>query len=393
MRHFIRFYLLKILLILIVVEIGILIYFQKRNHKPVVVNDVFTSYSGKEVGVNVLKNDVDEDEDSLFIVSFERSEHAQITKKGNKLVFKIGNNYTGTDSIKYLVGDGKKEQEGYVKYIIAENKPPISNNDYITAYIGEKEIEVYVLMNDEDAEDDAISVKSFTQPLFGKVLEDDVLKYIPKKGFSGVDSFKYIITDQLHTSKEATVVVDIKNGIYSPVTYFGNFANFKRLSNSRWEIAKDNNNSRIYLKEKALGSSGLLGEWCIAKNRKYTGDITITFKARTTEDLNNNRWPDYAVIFSFQDKDNYSYAFINKNPNSTGIFNCVDGEKEEIIKYDKPAFEDDKYQAIKIRRINNKATLYIDGKEILTAENEKFGLPGLVGLGSANDKAFFDDFI
>lgn len=392
-REFIRNYLFKVLLALIVIEIGIFAWMQKRNHRPEAVNDVISSFSGKEVKINVLKNDSDKDEDAIFIKECEISESAEISLEGNKLIVKINTDFVGTDSVKYTISDGKKEADAYLKFIVEENKPPVTGKDIINAYLGEAGIEIKALDNDTDAEGDSVFIKSFSKPLHGTVEKGDYLTYTPKKGFQGVDSFKYVVSDQFNHTNEATIIVNITNGKFSPISFFGNFANYTRLSNNRWEIKKDKNNPRIYLKEKARGNNGVLGEACLVKNRKYHGDLTITVKAKTGENLSENQWPDYAIIFSFQDQNNYSYAFINKNENASALLRCVNGQKEEIIKVKgKSPFKDNHYHDIKLTRLKNKVTVYVDGNKFLSAVNKNFSKPGMVGLGSANDINYFDDF-
>ncbi len=393
MRRFIRFYLLKTLFALIVIEILILVYYQNRNHAPTVKNENFESFSGKEKVVNILRNDSDEDEDSIYVKEVKTIEGLTINQQGSKLLITISNDYVGTDSIQYIISDGKKDTEGYVKFTINENKAPLAKPDKILAYKGESEIELDILGNDKDAEGDSISLLSYTKPLYGKIGKNSPLTYQIKKGFMGTDSFTYIVSDHLAHLDTATVTIEVLDGKFSPNRYIGNLSNYYRFPSTNWGIKQSGRDKCVHLKEKSGGSNGLLGAMCVLKDKKYTGNLSISVKAKTEEDLKENKWCDYAIIFSYKDNDNYSYAFLNSNPGSSGLFNCVNGEKNEIVKTQESAFNHNEYSNIKVIRRKNKVTVYINGKEILSAENELFANPGLIGVGSANDKACFDNFI
>ena len=68
-----------------------------------------------------------------------------------------------------------------------------------------------VLLNDRDADGDVISVESYTQPSNGTVvlLSNGRFTYTPNAGFSGSDSFAYIITDGAALSAAATVSITV----------------------------------------------------------------------------------------------------------------------------------------------------------------------------------------
>jgi len=90
----------------------------------------------------------------------------------------------------------------------AQNRAPKANNDSAeTDY--ETAVEIDVLSNDSDSDGDTLTIKSFTQAKNGKVEKDnDKLLYTPKDGFSGEDSFTYVVTDgSLDSSAKVTVKV------------------------------------------------------------------------------------------------------------------------------------------------------------------------------------------
>ena len=91
------------------------------------------------------------------------------------------------------------------------NKAPVANDDSATtAY--ETAVVVDVLANDSDADGDALSIKSMTNPAHGTVSkENGELKYTPKSGFSGTDTFNYTVTDgEDDATAKVTIHVDSK---------------------------------------------------------------------------------------------------------------------------------------------------------------------------------------
>lgn len=71
-------------------------------------------------------------------------------------------------------------------------------------------VTVDVVANDSDADDDPLSVSSFTQGANGGVAQVGAnLRYTPNAGFSGADSFGYTVTDGRGGSGTATVPVTV----------------------------------------------------------------------------------------------------------------------------------------------------------------------------------------
>jgi subtilisin family serine protease len=89
------------------------------------------------------------------------------------------------------------------------NHAPVANDDQVsTSY--EKSKLIDVLENDTDADNDILSIESFTQPEHGTTeLKDGKIEYTPNKKYSGDDTFTYTITDGKETST-ATVNVTVK---------------------------------------------------------------------------------------------------------------------------------------------------------------------------------------
>jgi hypothetical protein len=72
---------------------------------------------------------------------------------------------------------------------------------------------VYALANDSDPDGDLLTVLSYTQGAHGTVkysVKNNNFRYTPNKGFSGTDTFTYIITDAFGGTATATVTVIVQ---------------------------------------------------------------------------------------------------------------------------------------------------------------------------------------
>ncbi len=87
---------------------------------------------------------------------------------------------------------------------------PTAVNDSAWTYENQA-VAINVLSNDTDASQLALSVQSYTQGQNGKVTAntDGTLEYTPKTGFTGADSFTYVVTDSKGGTATATVTVNV----------------------------------------------------------------------------------------------------------------------------------------------------------------------------------------
>jgi hypothetical protein len=101
-------------------------------------------------------------------------------------------------------------------FISKPNTPPIAQNDSAKTIIGTPVI-LNVLLNDSDAEGDALMIKSVTNSTVGatvNIVENgSKLQYIPKDNFVGSDTLQYTISDGKGGTATATVNVVVENAV------------------------------------------------------------------------------------------------------------------------------------------------------------------------------------
>jgi len=99
--------------------------------------------------------------------------------------------------------------------LISDNSPPVAITDTLTTAQDTEGTTGDVLLNDSDPDSDAIVLVSadFTSMQGGAVTRNgnNTFTYRPPSGFSGTDSFQYIIQDALGAQATGTVTISVTN--------------------------------------------------------------------------------------------------------------------------------------------------------------------------------------
>jgi len=162
------------------------------------------------------------------------------------------------------------------------------------------------------------------------------------------------------------------------------------LTTSRWDVVSDEGDMAYYLNTTVFESpgEGRLGEYSLLL-AEY-GDFTFTAQAKLGDDVTSNAFADYAVVFGFQDIDNYYYAMFNNDQDSTQLFKVVNGIRSVLATADSDWLTDNLYHSIDVSRVDSEINVSFDGNLVMSASDSTFGV-GQVGVGSFNDSAYFDD--
>lgn len=163
--------------------------------------------------LNVLKNDIDADGDTLNVTAITQPKNGTVEQNGNTVTYEPAAGFTGIDSFIYDVADGNGgEAEGYVTIFVgvafANNDPDAVDDNAIA----EMNIPVTIEVgnNDTDPDGDLLRVISVTQGTNGGVEYDSVnVTYTPVNGFVGADTFTYTVSDGKGGTDTATVTVSV----------------------------------------------------------------------------------------------------------------------------------------------------------------------------------------
>ena len=120
--------------------------------------------------------------------------------------------------VRALVLDSDISITAYYRDELADLVPPAAINtapsaidDSATTEL-DTAVDIDVLANDSDADGDALTVMSVTEPVNGTATDDGngIITYAPDPGFAGTDSFGYTVSDGSGNSTEATVTVTVE---------------------------------------------------------------------------------------------------------------------------------------------------------------------------------------
>jgi hypothetical protein len=159
-----------------------------------------------------LANDTDPNGDVLSIVSFNQGANGSVTQVGNALVYTSVAGFTGTDTFTYVIKDPAGNQStATVTVNVGATDPnaPLARNDTATTTSGTP-VNIAVLTNDIDPNGDVLSIVSFNQGSDGAVTQvANNLVYTSVAGFTGTDTFTYVIKDPAGNRSTATVTVTV----------------------------------------------------------------------------------------------------------------------------------------------------------------------------------------
>ncbi len=129
----------------------------------------------------------------------------------------VGGDYV----VQLIVGDGRAASAPATLLVTARNinTDPVANDDGV-ATLENESIAIPVLDNDSDANGDALTLDSVTQPEDGSgevTIEGASVRFTPAEGFAGESAFTYSVSDGRGGVASATVLVTVV-GINDPPT-------------------------------------------------------------------------------------------------------------------------------------------------------------------------------
>ena len=188
------------------------------NSNPVANPDSATVAPGSSNNlIAVLANDTDPDGDALSLTSVSSPSHGAAAISSGKVSYSPARGYAGPDSFTYVVSDGHGgTATGTVTVTVGSgtttNRPPVANPDSATVLSGSSNNLIAVLANDTDPDGDALSLTSVSSPPHGTAtISSGKVSYTPAAGYSGPDSFTYVISDGRGGTATGTVSLTVQS--------------------------------------------------------------------------------------------------------------------------------------------------------------------------------------
>ena len=161
-------------------------------------------------------------------------------------------------------------------------------------------------------------------------------------------------------------------------------------SSSRWSLDPDQGDTALHLNITDYSNTGdRPGEYTLLKNVRVR-DFDLTVSARSPEPP-GNAYPDYVVMFGYQDANNFYMLVANKAPQYSEIYHVVNGVRAVLYTINMNLVPDTSYDTVRLLYQHDTLSAFMNGTRIAAIALALPG-PGLVGLGSYNDEVYFDDF-
>lgn len=183
--------------------------------------------------------------------------------------------------------------------------------------------------------------------------------------------------------------------VFSDIVNYGDLGNYDLTPGGfqKWAVVEDEGDARLKIMERPAPINGTPGGLAMFNMETY-GDFDITLKAKLNKIKSGALDPlaDFIIAFGYEDGKNYSYMrFTGEDING---FYLVDtsGAVEVGELNTTPAVGDTLYHDYRLVRTGTTVTASIDGVEYMSVTDDALGTEGMIGMGSYNDIALFDDF-
>lgn len=181
------------------------------NTPPVAVDDSATAPEDTAIVISVLANDSDAQNDPLTVTISTAAANGSSSTDGSTITYTPTLDFNGSDTLEYTISDGNGGSDSAVVTIdvSAVNDAPEASDDVGTTAFNSP-VTLLVLSNDSDVEGDSLTVSSVGAAVNGATSTDGTsIVYTPTAGFSGTDTFTYMIDDGNGATDTATVTVTV----------------------------------------------------------------------------------------------------------------------------------------------------------------------------------------
>ncbi|QTE94939.1 fibronectin type III domain-containing protein [Shewanella algae] len=184
---------------------------QSTNQAPIAQADSFSLPWNQQHMLDVLANDNDADNDSLYLVQASVS-IGEISVSDDKLslMYTPPEDFIGNAQLSYTVSDGMGGTAmSHAELVVFYNRAPVVN-DSSAGTDDRTAIELDVLSTASDPDGDSLTLESaVAQSGSVSITTSQTLSYQPKTGFAGTDIISFSVSDGNGASATAQVVVTV----------------------------------------------------------------------------------------------------------------------------------------------------------------------------------------
>ncbi|KAB2877779.1 tandem-95 repeat protein [bacterium] len=280
------------------------------NSEPIASTDFLSAPEDVETHLPVLRNDVDSNSDALSIVEilpgYPQNGTAYIGSPDTTIVYTSPLNYFGKDTLRYVIYDGRGgwDTAGVSISVTPVNDAPSPKDTFAIAdQFGIARINVIATAT--DVEGSSLFASTASKPKYGEAHvdgNDSFVVYVPPVYFTGVDSFKFYVSDG-GAVDSATIVVTVTAGDSFLVTRSNFNTNdegwntFNDVSDSAFLSTGGNPGGFFYAVDAVTGAW-----WYFNAPSKFLGDLSSTYNKTLRFDMKqkpagtDNSQPDVILI-------------------------------------------------------------------------------------------------
>jgi VCBS repeat-containing protein len=167
----------------------------------------------------------DSDGDPISFSAVDEPAHGTLTVSANgSFAYQSDLAFAGTDTFTYRVTDGMDLSDPATVTITVTNTAPVGQADAYSIHHGDTLDTLLaglpsLLANDRDPDGDEMLIVTHTDPQHGElnVFLDGNINYTPDPGYTGTDTFSYVLTDGQADSSPVSVSIDVTNQPVVPV--------------------------------------------------------------------------------------------------------------------------------------------------------------------------------
>ena len=187
--------------------------------------------------------------------------------------------------------------------------------------------------------------------------------------------------------------------VFSDDADFGTIENYDLTPDKYgyWLVRDDEGDARLKIDQRPAPINGTPGGVAVYNMETY-GDFDIKLKAKLNKLSGGALDPkaDFIVVFGYEGPMDYSYMrFTGEDINGFYLVDTTGGNTVTEIGdlNTTPALTDTMYHDYRLVREGTTVTAYIDDVEYMSVTDDALGTEGMIGMGSYNDIALFDDFM
>ena len=260
-----------------------------NNNVPAAHNDSYSTVENSTLNISapgVLSNDTDADGNPLTASKQTGPAHGTLALNSNgSFTYHPASDYYGPDSFTYKAFDSLDYSPAATVNIsvLSSNHPPDAVNDS-AATLEDTPVEIDVLNNDDDLDEDALTVTNVSDPPHGTaaIQANGRVYYTPEAHFYGQDSFQYTISDGEGTDS-ASVSVTVTHVNHPPAAQNGSLITAEEIAKSVTLTGSDSDGDDLdfsLLTPPAHGTlSGTPPVVTYTPDPKYHGPDSFTFRS------------------------------------------------------------------------------------------------------------------